>query len=401
MNSQKQGPFETGKGWFYFVVTPGFEDVAEAELRRWWPETPPAEAIRRGRGGIEVELPLAVGLECNHVLKTPTRILLRLMDFGCRDFPKLFRKLSSFAWDEWIGDEIAVDFQVSSHASRLRIKKRIEETCKDARRAFLKKRQVGKTESVTTLSVFVRFHDDVCTVSLDTSGEILHKRGLRVLASEAPLRETLAASLLLLLEQVSPLAEKTGYELVDPMMGGGTFLIEARDLGVRVDSRGFAYQSCLPLLQRLESSPILRRAETGVEFESLVGFEADAKVCAAALENLKRAEGTQVPQPRIETHCVDFMQAETLPARGKRWLVANPPYGERIQVQGRLSEFYESFLAACERVVEPERACFIFPQKSLPRKLRLPKGWSLVGERPFLNGGIAVVAMLYQRRSGS
>jgi putative N6-adenine-specific DNA methylase len=382
--------------YYFFLVTPThLEDVVLEELRAWLPDAR-AEVVK---GGIELETDLAHGLELNRVLKTPTRILLRLADFGCRDFPKLFRKISGFPWEEWLDQSAAVEFSVSTHTSRLRMKKRIEETCKDGYRARLKKQRatagatsqtLAKAGSTEPVSIFVRFVDDVCTLSLDTSGEILHKRGLRPMTADAPLRETLAATLLLLLERESGGAS-TGIELVDPMMGGGTFLLEARDLRQTITSRAFAFES--PAL-----APLKKRAEPGVTLKcdrpssitSLVGYEADEKTWRAAKTNLG--------EDRAELHCQDFFAAGALPPGPQRWLIANPPYGERLKVQGSLADFYARLFAQAEKVASPEAALFLLPSKVSGGRLRVPAAWRKVAERNFSNGGLPVTAHIFARR---
>ncbi len=176
---------------FYLIITPGFEELALQELSRWDNGLDGEATV--SRGGITLNLKsLEAGFELNRVLKIPTRILLRLSKFGCRDFPKLFKKVSSFEWENWVSDETQLTFQASSHASRLFVKKRIEQTCEEARERYLKSREKDPRPPGIEQTILVRLDDDVCTLSIDTSGEILHKRGTRPLASEAPIRETMA-----------------------------------------------------------------------------------------------------------------------------------------------------------------------------------------------------------------
>ena len=221
---------------FFLVVSPGFEDLAQFELSRWLPE----EKAVICHGGLQLQINLHTGLELNRVLKIPTRILLRLTDFGCRDFPRLFKKISSFSWEESVPIGSQIDFEVSTHGSRLKIKRRIDETCRDGYKSYLKKQGLAtsavRSEPNAELpksTVFIRIFDNVCTVSLDTSGELLHKRGLRKNNSEAPLRETIAAGLLYDLiatdqrdreKSVSqPERHNDKIELIDLMTGSGIF----------------------------------------------------------------------------------------------------------------------------------------------------------------------------------
>jgi len=371
-------PFE-----FYLVCAPGFEDVSERELRAWFPGLEP----RRARGGLSLEAPLGVGYAMNRVLKTPTRVLLRLMTFGCRDFPKLYKKISGFPWEEWLSDQSRIAFHAAAHGSRLKIKTRIEETCWEARVARLKKR--GRPHSRfegPPADVYVRLDDDVCTLSLDTSGEILHKRGVRVFSSQAPLRETTAAAVLWWLRELSPQAKDV--EILDPMMGAGTFLLEAAGLMKKVETRAFAFEKFTaqcPEESALAPAPFIGR---------LRGFDIDARAYAAARENLALAKG----EDRADIVQGDFFAVQPLDEAPHRWVVCNPPYDERIAVDGSLGGFYEKLLAQVERVARPELAAFLFPADARPEKLRLPSGWRKREARRFSNGGIEVWVMVYGPR---
>jgi len=110
---------------FFLVTLPGLEDLVIHEVGEWFPGL----EIKSGHGGVTVMAPLEIGLAMNLALKTPTRILLRASTFRCKDFPKLFQKVSEFPWKELIDPSSMMEIQVSSARSRLKIKNRIAETC--------------------------------------------------------------------------------------------------------------------------------------------------------------------------------------------------------------------------------------------------------------------------------
>ena len=378
---------------FYLIITPGFEKFAELELRTWWPE---CEA-HVDRGGITVLTDsLADGLALNRKLKIPNRILLRVMDFGCRDFPKLFKKLSNFNWGEWIPDAAEVEFHVSSHASRLFVKRRIEETCLDARKKYLKTAAVGKEASQQSASekqkfgVWVRISEDVCFVSLDTSGEILHKRGERELSSDAPLRESTAAGMLWALIAEAK-QDSSAVELADPMMGAGTLLLEGHSLHrtlERGNERVFAYESFTHPLK--SDAPKYVRESLQAAFTKFSGLEIDTKTIAAAKENLSNVQGLEIHQGDI------FADVKPLDDE-RRWLACNPPYGERIKIKEPFSSFYPKLFDACEKWARPERALFLIPEKAKPSTLKHPREWKKTEEIKFSNGGIPVRALVFER----
>ncbi len=370
---------------FFLVALPGLEDIVQAEVRDWFPDF----ESKLEHGGVTVMAPLAEGLAMNLALKTPTRILLRMKTFRCKDFPKLYNKIAAFPWKEWIDPTCEIKIHVSTRLSRLKIKNRIEETCKDGWIEYQKKQNVicirGKTADM-----FVRFINDDCTISLDTSGERLHKRGQRQFIGEAPLRETIAASLLQHLGRKHAWNIPGNIELVDPMMGSGTFLLEAAFRDELVEARDFAFER---FAAQPDAKPKLQTKRP--KFDSLIGFEKDLKTQAAAKVNLKDTS-------RVTLKKEDFFDAKPLPPAGnkQRWVIANPPYNERIKVKEPLPDLYARLFAKAEEVAKPDLACFLLPSKSVKGKFDLPRGWKVLEKRPFLNGGIPVVAFVFGRSDG-
>lgn len=387
-NRPEQGR-ETAEGGgfeFFLVVTPGLESIAAWEFEQWYP----GHKVRLERGGLSVHLPLGVGFSINQKLKVPTRILIRLAEFSCRDFPKLFRKISTFPWEEWVRER--VEFSASSHRSRLRVKRRIEETCDEAFRARFKKKGLSLAEpadSNQVLSALVRFNEDICVLSLDTSGTLLHKRGYRDFTTEAPIRETMAAAVLLMLEKTA--VEKglpLPVELLDPMCGSGTFLLEGACLKRVLHKRAFAFERFVKV-PKIESEPEARK---GSLFHSLIGFETDPEACTVAKKNLGSLgrEVTLLNQ--------DVFKAQELPAQTRRWVVTNPPYGERLKIKGSLSKYYETLFETIERLAKPELVALVLPVKAQPERLKKPQTWRTVARVRFSNGGIPVMACVFRRQ---
>lgn len=370
---------------FFLVTLPGLEDLVHLEASEWFPE------LENGpeHGGVTVRASLAEGLAMNRALKTPTRILLRATSFRCRDFPKLFQKFSTFNWSEWIDPTCELEIHVSAARSRLKMKKRIEETCLKAWRAYQKKAAV-KPSAKKKVGLYVRLNDDQCTLSLDTSGDRLHKRGARVHIGEAPLRETIAASMLQWMGRTRWAGSDKPIELIDPMMGSGTFLLEAVVRDRLVEERDFAF-SAFPPTPPL--TPLLRSVRP--RFAKLVGFEMDKKTLSAAKENLSASKS----KITVELIGEDFFKAEPRAesAELERWIVANPPYGERLKVKEPLAKYYAKLFAQAERVAKPERACFILPASAAKGRLDLPAQWKVIAKRAFSNGGIPVVAFVFGR----
>lgn len=370
---------------FFLVTLPGLEDLVAAEVSDWFPDL----KTHIEYGGVTVIAPLERGLEMNIALKTPTRILVRVYSFVARDFPKLFQKMSEFPWQKWVSPHCEIEVHESTKRSRLKIKKRIVATCEAAWREQQRDRRTP-SKKPSKIRLYVRILDDVCTVSLDTSGERLHKRGARELIGEAPLRETIAASLF---QSVARGLESSNLpvEVVDPMMGSGVFLLEAATREKLVEAREFPFDA---FARAPSGSPSIQKK--GPNVTGLIGFEQDQKTIAAAKANFKAAN----LEHQVDVRVGDFFKAEPLPAPpGQRWVFCNPPYGERLAVEESLREFYENLFAATERVARPDRACFLLPAKVVHGKFVLPYQWTVLEKRRFLNGGIPVVAFVFGRQT--
>ncbi len=375
---------------FFAVITPGFEALAEKELGFWNREI----AVAREHGGLSFRTSLVSGCELNRVLKIPTRILLRLTSFGCRDFPKLFKKTAGFEWANWITGD--VELQASTHKSRLFIKKRIEETCRDGFAKYFETHSADLPEvsDVSTQNILVRINDDVCTFSLDTSGELLHKRGTKVLSAEAPLRETIAAALLTWMLTEGPRPENA-VTLIDPMVGSGTFIVEASYLKKPLSERSYAFES-FPQYRTEKAQTaetIAKKVATESDFASFIGFDIDAKAAETAHRNWRDLGDPRAFEIKLE----DIFKAAPLEFENdnERWLICNPPYGERLKIEGRLKDFYENLFESCERTVAPNRACFILPETARPLHLKTPARWRLKQSLRFQNGGLPVTALLF------
>jgi putative N6-adenine-specific DNA methylase len=230
---------------FFIIIPIGLESIAEIEIKSKWTVyfKTQVPSLKIELGGIEVECLLFEGLYLNNILKSPTRVLMRIDEFKCRDAPKLFNKISKIPWAKYLLNE-KVNVEASSSESRLFDSRKIESATVDGIKNFihsnpLKKKYLTHPQANQyQASVYIRIVHDICTVSLDTSGEILHKRGEKELSGFAPIRENIAFSLLFsMLKDVS----ESDLNLIDPMCGSGTFLIEAARLNHTVHQRDFSY----------------------------------------------------------------------------------------------------------------------------------------------------------------
>lgn len=294
------------------MVSPGLEEVAAGELRKLG-----LGNVRVIPGGVEFHGSLADAARANLWLRTATRVLVRLATFRAPGRRELAAGAARVPWREWLPAGAALAVEVTCRKSRLYHSGLVEEVVREAVGAETPAE--GERETAT---LFVRLFADTCTLSLDTSGERLHRRGYREETSRAPLRETLAAGLLLL----------CGYDgseaFVDPMCGSGTLPVEAALIASgRAPGlvRTFALERCPRLprgtFERLREEA--RAAERPAQ-APILGADLHGGALAAARRNAERAGVLELL--RLERCDVARLAA---PA-GRGLLVTNPPYGRRV-----------------------------------------------------------------------
>ncbi len=353
----------------FAVTPPGAEGLCAAELRRLGlePEEQP--------GGVSFQAIARDLYRANLWSRVASRVLVRLGEFKCRDFPEFYRQLLKLPWGRFVRPERNCQIRVSCRTSRLNHSGRVAQTVLAALDKVLDGRP-GSSLSGEQL-ILVRLENDQCTVSIDSSGELLHRRGYRKYTVDAPLRENLAAAILL----------KLGYDgsrpLVDPMAGSGTFAIEAALIAAGIAPgrlRRFAfmgwphYRSHVWTLCLQEPGVVAQpcAAITAVDCNPAAVSAARKNAVAAGVESLVRVEAGQM----------EHFQA---PAE-KGLLICNPPYGERLGKVDQLLPLYACFGDLCRETFRHWTIGWISADRRFDRRARLgcQRLWS------FSNGGITV-----------
>lgn len=293
--------------------------------------------VERQVGGVRFEGRLEDAWRANLCLSTAVRILWRRERFPIRDDNALYQGVAGLPWEELLSPEgsLRVDAQVRD--SELTHSQFVAQRAKDAicdrfRQRTGSRPRVDKDDP--DLIVHIHISRNRATVSIDTSGESLHKRGWRVYQGRAPLAETLAAGCVRL----------AGWDLrspfVDPFAGSGTLPIEAASLalgrapGMR---RSFAFerlpQTDARRFERLKDE--LRALERPAGKRRFLGFEQDPERVAGARENIVSAglEGV------VEVECQSFFDLE-LRSGWNAQVVSNLPYGERVGSPAELERLY-------------------------------------------------------------
>ncbi|MBM83782.1 MAG: RNA methyltransferase [Planctomycetaceae bacterium] len=262
---------------------------------------------------------------CNLWLRSADRVLLKLTSFDADDFGALFDQVNAIPWEEWLPIDAKFPVRAKSVRSQLHSEPDIQGLVKKAIVERLKKtyRRNWFDETGALFPVDVLVLKDEITISIDTSGDGLHKRGYRTLTSQAPLRETLAAALV----QLSYWNRTRPF--IDPLCGSGTIVVEAALIARNMApgmNRTFTAQEwpCIPTAAwdaaREEASSLVADKP---DF-TLIGYDQDDKVLNLARYHAKQAGvfDDVYFQPQ------EFSQLSTKRKYG--CLITNPPYGERL-----------------------------------------------------------------------
>lgn len=315
----------------FAAVPRGAEEVAALEL-----EALGISGSRANKGGVAFVTNRAGLYRANLWLRTASRVLVQLAVFPCANPAELYAGVHAINWLELITPAMTLAVDCSLRDSALTHSGFVALKTKDAIVDRIRE-ACGSRPNVNTTTPDVRInvhlHKNVCTVSLDSSGESLDRRGYRLERNEAPLRETLAAAVVAL----------TGWDgsvpLADPMCGSGTIPVEAALLAARVPpglQRSFGFQSWLDFDGRLWDQ-LLKEAEGGIKklpIGLITGYDQDSRALALATRNAAKAgfEG--------QLHYFHASFESFQPEGDKGVVIINPPYGIRMGEEDDLRELY-------------------------------------------------------------
>jgi putative N6-adenine-specific DNA methylase len=329
----------------YFAVTaPGLKPFTQQEAVKLGllpaPATSAAPATQTEPGGVTFKGDLEALYRANLHLRTPSRVLARLGNFFyAKRYSDLLEKTSRLPWERFLHPGQPVTLRVSYQKSRLNHTQTITETVSAAIAARLGQpsqliQADEETSNITAQLIIVRLVNDQCTISIDSSGTLLYKRGYRQAIAKAPLRETLAAAILI----------ASGWDmqspLLDPFCGSGTIPIEAAMMALSIPpgtNRRFAFMDWPGFDEKLwqQVTSAVKRSET--EMPSIAASDRDAGAIRIAQANAERAGVADYIQ--FENHAVSNIH----PPRKTGWVVTNPPYGERISAGKDLRNLYAQF----------------------------------------------------------
>lgn len=365
--------------WFASCA-PGLEPVLVRELKAL-----EALEVSPQAGGVEFKGKLELAYRANLWLRTANRVLMRVAEFRARALEDLYRHAKDVRWETLLPPR-PVRVDISVKASRLTSDTLIERTLRDAIRDRLLEQQLAPLPEEGDVSqlLLVRLDDNRATLSLDTSGELLHKRGYREATAKAPIRETLAAGILL----------AAGYDgsapLVDPMCGAGTFPIEAALIARRLPpglKRRFRFEDW-PSFKEATWRHLKTKATAEALPESpfpIVGQDLHPGAIAASRANAERA----AVLADLTLREADAFSSPP-PEGPAGWVVVNPPYGRRVGEREAIGRLYDHLGATLRRAYPGWRYAIVVPEPSLYGALRLEESERLILPHGGLKVGVAI-----------
>jgi putative N6-adenine-specific DNA methylase len=363
-----QGDFE-----IFLVAAPGLEAALADEARGLG-----FAAIKVMTGGVRIRGGWPAVWRANLMLRGAGRVLARIGSFRAVHLAQLDKRARQFPWADFLRKDVAVAVEAACTRSKIyhsgaaaeRIGRAIHE-------------ELGATiADEAPVVVKARIADDLCTISLDTSGGLLHKRGHKAAVAKAPLRETLAA---LLLAQCG----YDGHEPVyDPMCGSGSFVIEAAEMALGLApgrDRAFAFEQLTTFdeAQWMALKAAVTPQPTAFTF---YGSDRDQGAVTMAAANAARAGVGAVT--RFHRAAISDVKRPEGPAG---LVIINPPYGDRIGDKARLAALYGALGRVLRERFSGWRVGLVTNEAALARATGLAL---LPPSPPISHGGLKV--RLYQ-----
>jgi putative N6-adenine-specific DNA methylase len=368
-----RGPLEC-----FAVASPGLEALVAAELMALRHD----HSIELGDsepGGVTFRTDRAGLYAANLHLRIASRVLVRVGTFHAANFHELERHAGRLPWREFVASDRSVEFRVTSRKSRLYHQDAVAQRFLASLASAVPGVEAWSPGAPAAQELVVRLYRDACTVSVDASGELLHRRGYRLASSKAPLRETLAAAM------VAGSGWNAHAPLLDPMCGSGTIPIEAALLARRIPpgmSREFAFMKW-PDFDARTWVAMMNRARARILPHAgapILGSDRDAGAVRAAASNAERAGVAE----DIEWRRAAISAVEVPSQPG--WLVTNPPYGVRVGERRALRDLYAQLGNVARRCCPGWEVALLAAHSELERQVGIALSPRFTAE----NGGISV-----------
>lgn len=310
----------------------GFEDLLEQELRHLG-----AMDIKKGVRNVSFVGDKGFMYKANMALRTAIKILKPIRTFRVHNEQDLYDQVYKMHWDKFLKPTGSLAVDATLHSKVFTHSKYVALKTKDAIVDKFRN-TTGQRPNVDLrfpdLKINVHIDRQVCTISLDTSGESLHKRGYKTATNIAPINEVLAAGLVML----SGWDGQTDF--MDPMCGSGTVLIEAAMIACNIPPnlmrKEFAFERWddwdVDLFEKIEESLLKKTRDF---HHKMIGYDKSPSAISKARANIKNAH----LEDFIKVQHEDFFKTRKAGSE-KLHMVFNPPYGERLDVD--MQGFYKS-----------------------------------------------------------
>lgn len=293
----------------------------------------------------------------NLELRGAVRVLVRVAEFPAEHLWQLDKRARKVPWGTWLRRDVAIKVEAVCRKSKIYHDKAAAE-----RVARAISEELGAPLGEHGVSVRVRIEKDTCTISLDTTGAPLHKRGVKVQVNKAPMRENLAALFL----------RACGYDgtepVVDPMCGSGTFVIEAAEIAAGLlpgRARDFAFEH-LATFEPGRIPEINVQRDVDVRF---YGSDRDAGAVKMSAANAERAGVSEL----VSFATLPVIEVEP-PLGPVGLIIVNPPYGARIGASKSLNGLYAGFGARMAEAFGGWRVGMVTTDPALVKATGLPFG---------------------------
>ena len=308
----------------FLATAPGLEAALWEEVKSLR-----FRAAKQIAGGVTVNGNWRDAWRANLEVRGANKVLARIETFRAFQLAELEKTARRVAWGDVLRKDAPFRVEATCKASKIYHSGAAAQRIENAIRETLG----AKPAEDAPVCVMARIENDLCTISVDTSGELLHKRGFKVAVNKAPMRETMAA---LFLRQCGYDGKET---VVDPMCGSGTFIIEAAEIAAELKpgrERHFAFEQ-LATFDAATWDEMRRMPPASKPELRFYGSDRDAGAVEMSRANAARAGVSDMTEFR--QHSI----SDLVPPPGSPGLVViNPPYGDRIGEKKRLLALYRA-----------------------------------------------------------
>ena len=299
----------------------GLEEVLAGELVALG-----ANNVQLGRRAVEFTGDKALLYRANMCLRTASRVLVPILTFKAKDADEVYEQVKKINWAQYMTLQTSFQIDATVYSETFRHSRYVTYRVKDAIADWWTERESKRPNvRLTDPDLYINVHiaAEQVTLSLDSSGESLHKRGYRVAHTEAPINEALAAGLLLMA------GWQGETDFYDPMCGSGTLLIEAaliaQNIAPGIFRKGFAFEKWQDFDKDLFEEVYNDDSQEREFTHKIYGSDTSFYAVQAALKNIKAAgqqKCIEVKQIRLQ----EIKHEKQEPAL----IITNPPYGERL-----------------------------------------------------------------------